>query len=188
MVHQQVGERNFHSFYSLIHGTSESELNEFFLKAKNLEKFTYLNQGGKLSNEQADDKHNYRLVNEAMKISNFEPELIRTIWSIVASIIHLGNIIFESTEKEFSKLMNSPAKISDESLRREIKIISNLLGLNETELAKSLTSRLIASGSKDVVTKEFTMADANYARDAFAKVGFKNKYHELERKDFIYFN
>jgi myosin-1 len=82
VVKQQPGERNFHAFYSLVNGTTESELNEYYLKAKHAEKFNYLTQGGSTSalSNQAEDKQNYLAVNEAMKVSNFEPELIKTIW------------------------------------------------------------------------------------------------------------
>ena len=120
-----------------------------------------------------DDKQSFRVVNESMKTSNFEPSLIKTIWSIVASIIHLGNLQFESSEKDLNnnvdKNMNGQAKISDHSMN-EIKIISKLLKIDEAELKKALTSRLIASGSKELVTKTHSVKEAFYARDALAKV------------------
>lgn len=131
-----------------------------------------------------DDKQSYKTVNEAMKIACFDSNLIKTIWNIVASIIHLGNIKFESDdEKDVNnndKSANSKnkhannnnisqAKLSEES-KNEIRIISNLLKLDQNELINSLISRVIASGSREVVTTYHSVKEANYARDALAKV------------------
>ena len=55
-------------------------------------------------------------------------------------------------------------------LVNEIKIISKLLKIDEAELKKALTTRLIASGSKELVTKTHSVKEAFYARDALAKV------------------
>jgi myosin I len=173
VVYQQEGERNFHSFYNLIYGASDQELKEYSLKSSDITKYKYLNQGGSSLNLIGDDKQSFRVVNESMKTSNFDPSLIKAIWSIIASIIHLGNLQFESSEKDLNnnvdKNMNGQAKISDHSIN-EIKIISKLLKIDEAELKKALTTRLIASGSKELVTKTHSVKEAFYARDGFAKV------------------
>lgn len=141
-----------------------------------MSKYTYLNQGGPTVNLMSDDKQNFRIVNEAMKTANFEPSLIKTIWSIVAAIIHLGSVNYESSEKDVNNNssaakgnLNEQAKLSSDSLN-EIKLISKLLKLDENELINSLTSRVIASGSREVVTKYHSVKDALYAKDALAKV------------------
>ncbi len=102
------------------------------------------------------DKQNFRLVNEAMKTSNFDELLVKTIWRCVASVIHLGNVKFVSTDS--SSNTNGPdenqvAGLAPDSLNNEIKNVSRMLELDENELVKALTSRLIASGSKELVTK-----------------------------------
>lgn len=175
VVYQQEGERNFHSFYNLIYGASEQELKEYSLKPSDITKYKYLNQGGPSTNLIGDDKQSFRVVNESMKTSNFDASLIKTIWGIVSSIIHLGNLQFESNEKDVNnnndKNMNGQAKLSDQSMN-EIKLISKLLKIDEAELKKALTTRLIASGSKELVTKTHSVKEAYYARDALAKVFF----------------
>lgn len=172
MVYQQVGERNFHSFYNLLAGLSDSELKDFGLMS-DWSKYTFINQGGESSKNQIDDKKNYRLVNEAMKIANFEPELITTIWGIVASVIHLGNVNFEPvTGKDMNN--NNDKNSAEVQIHRDslhaIKTIAKLLSIDENELKMALTSRLLATGSKDVLTTYHSLKDALYAKDAFAKV------------------
>ena len=173
-MYQQVGERNFHSFYNLLAGFSDSELKEFGLNS-DWSKYTYVNQGGDSSKSQIDDKKNYRLVNDAMKIANFEPELMATIWKIVAAVIHLGNVNFEPAAgkdaNNNNKKNSAEVQIDRDSLQ-EIKTIAKLLSIDENELKMALTSRLLATGSNDVLTTYHSLKDALYAKDAFAKVGF----------------
>ena len=112
------------------------------------------------------DKNDFDLVNKAMKIVGFDENTIETIWSIVASILHLGNIIFEDSET------NDKCAISKSSVNNEIKVIAKLLNVGEKDLIDALTTRVIATGAKDIVTANHTTKDASYSRDAFAKVNF----------------
>lgn len=110
-MYQQQGERNFHSFYNLLYGASDSELSELGLKSSDLGKYVYINQGGLNVSNGMDDKQNYRLVNEAMRISNFDKNLIKTIWSLVASIVHLGNLKFESNDTDLNNNHHFTSKV-----------------------------------------------------------------------------
>jgi myosin heavy subunit len=149
-----------------MHGFSENDLKELGLKLSDLKSYNYINQGNSMIlRDQNDDKQNYRLVNEAMKIVNFEPEFIKTIWNIIAAIIHLGQLNFEKDKVN----NNEKAKISSDS-QKSIKFVSKLLKVDETDLQNTLTSRLIATGHKDLVTTFHSVKEAEYAKDAFAKV------------------
>lgn len=185
VVYQQNGERNFHSFYYLVFGANEPELNEFSLKPSMMDKYNYLNQSTASMSANHDDKSNYRLVNEAMRISNFEPGLIKTIWGLVAAVIHLGNLKFEAVEdtdhnnnNKSSERSGGHARVCQESMDT-VKVISKLLNIDENELVKALTSRLIASGSKELVTTFHSAKEAAYARDALAKVVFVGMFKNL---------
>jgi myosin I len=172
-VYQQVGERNFHSFYNLLFGASDSELKDFGLKQSDLINYSYINQGGSHIHNNMNDKQNYRLVNDAMKIANFDQNLIKTIWNIVSSIIHLGNLKFESDESDHNNNNNNnnsnqQAKLSNVSIK-SIKEIAKLLKIDENGLVLALTSRTIATGHKDIVKTFLTEKEALYARDSLAK-------------------
>ena len=202
VVYQQSGERNFHSFYNLLHGATQAELAELGLKSSDTAKYNYINQGGtglSSHNQASDDKANYRTVNEAMKTANFEPALIKTIWSIVAAIMHLGNVKFESLTTSSSDDTNKPhhksnnnngssgsntplARVHRESTH-ELHTVGKLLQLEPSELEKSLTSRLIASGAKDLVTTFHTVKEALYARDALAKVRTLGAFRIIQKKE-----
>lgn len=160
MINQQTGERNFHSFYYLLNGANETKLTRYGLNSSN---YTYLSQG---NNSGHDYKIDYNEVNKAMKLVGFDENTVETIWGIVASILHLGNIKFEDSET------NDKCAISKSSLSNEVNKIAKLLGISEIELNNALTTRVIATGAKDIVTANHTTKDAAYSRDAFAKVNF----------------
>ena len=181
-MYQQEGERNFHSFYNLVYGASESELSTYGLKSSMISQYSFLNQSSASMSPTHDDKTNYRLVNDAMRISNFDSALVKTIWSLVAVVIHLGDLKFDDEKDQNNNMTSdgekngrnvaSGAQVAHESMDT-VRIIAKLLNIDESELVKALTSRLIASGSKEVVTTFHTAKEASYARDALAKVKLK---------------
>ena len=90
VVKQQIGERNFHSFYQLLYG--ENNLNEYGLHHKP-EDYYYINQGNCCKVIKIDDKHDYQQVKQAFKIVGFTQDEISIIWKIVAAILHLVNYL-----------------------------------------------------------------------------------------------
>ena len=89
VVKQQLGERNFHSFYQLLYG--ENNLQEYGINLKP-EDYGYINQGNCCKVARIDDKRDYQQVKQAFKIVGFTQDEISIIWKIVAAILHLVNI------------------------------------------------------------------------------------------------
>lgn len=56
-------------------------------------KYNYTNQG---SNEILSENQDYKATMSAFRTLGFSPDEISSIWQIVAAILHLGNITFES--------------------------------------------------------------------------------------------
>ncbi|KAL0268992.1 UNVERIFIED_CONTAM: hypothetical protein PYX00_010747 [Menopon gallinae] len=156
VVMQQTGERNFHSFYQLLSGCSDSEL-----KASNLsrdpEAFYYTRQGGANKVEAISDRGDHKVVIAAMKALDFSQSEIETVWKIVAAILHLGNITFKQEEDVIG--------IEKDTM---IKNVSTLLDVTGSELQKALSERVIAARG-EVMQKCLTLSEAEYVRDALAK-------------------
>lgn len=153
VIHQQKGERNFHSFYQLLRGSSDNDLKLYNL-TRDPESYYYTNQG---STETFSEKSDYKITANSFKILGFSKEEIDTVWKITAAILHLGNIKFELNEEKIIVVNKS-----------NLTNASKLLQVTETQLSEALTQRTIAAGG-NILQKEHNVSQAEYGRDALAK-------------------
>ncbi|XP_046369671.2 unconventional myosin-Id-like [Haliotis rufescens] len=158
VVYQQDGERNFHSFYQLLSGAQDDRLSKLKL-TRDSTQYHYVRQGGSAKVDSINDRRDFKSVMDAMKATGFAFMHVETLWSIVAAVIHLGNVEFGVAEEE------DIACVGNQSVSN---IIAGLLGVRPDQLEKALCSRTIAAGG-NVVEKGLTKKDAYFARDAFAK-------------------
>jgi len=156
VVLQQNGERNFHSFYQLLRGSSESELKNYRL-SRDPDAYFYAQQGKSSKVITINDGTDHRATNSAFKTLGFSNSETDTVWSIVAAILHLGNITFQSQEES--------ARPADKSV---VDKAAAMMSVTSAELSKALTERVIAARG-EVMQKTHTLPEAEYGRDALAK-------------------
>ncbi|XP_033097296.1 unconventional myosin-Id-like isoform X3 [Anneissia japonica] len=157
VIRQQAGERNFHSFYQLLCGGTDQQLAAFKLE-RNPEMYHYVNQGNSVKVGSVNDRKDFKTVQEAMRDMQFSPDECNTVWSTVASILHLGGITFDSEDNEQCFVKNAD----------ELSTITQLLQVQQDDLEKALCSRVVAARG-EVMEKGHTTEQAEYGRDAFAK-------------------
>ncbi|CAF1126177.1 unnamed protein product [Rotaria sp. Silwood1] len=169
VVKQQLGERNFHSFYQLLYG--ENNLQEYGINLK-AEDYYYINQGNCCKVPKIDDKHDYQQVKQAFKIVGFTQDEISIIWKIVAAILHLGNLKFTDVDGEHCSITRSNDK------NDELKWISKLLLCEEAEISSALTSRVVAARN-EVIQARQNITRAYYGRDALSKALYERLFEWL---------
>ncbi|CAF3153265.1 unnamed protein product [Rotaria sp. Silwood2] len=169
VVKQQLGERNFHSFYQLLYG--ENNLQEYGLNHK-AEDYYYINQGNCCKVPKIDDKNDYQQVKQAFKIVGFTQDEISIIWKIVAAILHLGNLKFTDVDGEHCSITRSNDK------NDQLKWISKLLSCEESEISSALTSRVVAARN-EVIQARQNMTRAYYGRDALTKALYERLFEWL---------
>ncbi|KAM9360809.1 unconventional myosin-Ih [Symphorus nematophorus] len=157
VVHQNHGERNFHIFYQLVEGGEEDLLRQLGLE-RDAQHYNYLTQGECAIVSSINDRNDWKTVKNALQIINFDEINTNHLFGIVASVLHLGNIQFDSDSKGHALLNNNA----------ELHWVSNLLGVDAHSLQEGLTYRKIEA-RKDQVLSPFTIDHAIYARDALAK-------------------
>lgn len=160
MVTQAQDERNYHVFYEMLEGMSSDQKGKYGLQ--NAEKYFYLNQGGNCKISGRDDRENYRALMAALDVLSFERSEQDTIFKILSSVLHIGNIYFKKIHDEASHdtvLLGSDA---------EIKWISHLLQLSEDWLKQALTTKVTETRGDRVLTP-YNIDQALDARDAVAK-------------------
>ena len=160
-------ERNFHIFYQLCAGATQELRHE--LDVSSAREFYYLNQSSCLEVEGINDGTEWQATLDAMATLNFSTTDQRSVISVVAGILHVGNIEFDNNVKDEASVSarSTPALMS----------ASRLLGIagGPEALADALTSKVIHPPRADPIKVQLNGEEATSSRDAFAK----GIYHRL---------
>lgn len=159
IVRQNKGERNYHIFYSLVTGLSADEKKHLDLGRPS--DFEYLNSGNMLTCDGRNDAVEFSDIRSAFKVLNFSDNDVWGIFTLLAAILHLGNLKFKS-------LNVNNIDSSEVSDAINANRISNLLGINKAKFCEALTRKtLLVQGDK--VVSPISAASAIESRDALVK-------------------
>ncbi|XP_053121729.1 unconventional myosin-Ig isoform X4 [Hemicordylus capensis] len=163
ILQQQPGERNFHAFFQLLLGASNASLDSLHL-SRDPATYRFIREGAS-NNSVGNDKANYQAVADAMKVIGFSPEEKDSVYKILAAILHLGNVNFVTTQ-EAMEIENSEL----------VAYLAELTSTDPESLLNALLFRTVATGGGDVIQKDHSTSEANYARDACAKAIYERLF------------
>ncbi|ELV14015.1 Myosin-XV [Tupaia chinensis] len=162
IVFQAKNERNYHIFYELLAGLPAQLRQAFSLQ----------------------EAETYYYLNQAMEVLGFGSEDQDSIFRILASILHLGNVYFEKYETDAQEVASVVSA-------REIQAAAELLQVSPEGLQKAITFKVTSSGGflgavasllslkghvppqetmREKIFTPLTVESAVDARDAIAKV------------------
>lgn len=151
-------ERNYHIFYQICAGMSADDKKA--LKLKNAVDYYYLNQGNCIHCPEINDKKDYKELVEAMGIVGIAPDIQKTIFTLVACVLHLGNMEFEENAKLEAQIAK-PEAVND---------LAELLMVTPAELEFALTKRTMSAGARGSVAEiSLSAVEANKSRNGLAK-------------------
>ncbi|CAD5118005.1 DgyrCDS6746 [Dimorphilus gyrociliatus] len=186
---QSPEERNYHIFYRMCAGAPETLYNSLKLAAP--DQFRYLNRGntqffssnsdlasnrksqqflksGSLNDPVMNDINDFAVTDKALSSMGMEDQTRSLIYSVVAGILHLGNVSFEDDHDD----KKGGCKVTADT-ERFLQNAAQLLGVDEKDLKSELTSRVMQSAkagkSGTVIKVPLRQSEANNARDALAK-------------------
>ncbi|MGH0142525.1 UNVERIFIED_CONTAM: hypothetical protein FKN15_055414 [Acipenser sinensis] len=159
VVFQARGERSYHVFYEMLKGLSDMQKQELYLQGP--ETYFYLNQGGACELEGKEDAGDFLVLLKCLETIGLSEDQLTTIWSILSSILQLGNICFSSYERDSYEL----AMIFNDT---ETRIVGSLLQVSGEELQNAITYR-ITETSYDRIYCPLSVESAIDARDSIAK-------------------
>ncbi|XP_048469871.1 unconventional myosin-Vb-like, partial [Rhincodon typus] len=159
VVFQVAEERNYHIFYQLC---ASAQLGEFpELDLGSAKDYYFVNQGGDFYIYERDDVADLKRTRNAFSTLGICESHQMEIFQILAGILHLGNINFQSNDRDGE---NSFVNLNDKHLDQLCK----LLGLEKKQLARWLCHRKLVTLSETYI-KSMTLEQAVHSRDALAK-------------------
>ncbi|CAB1312019.1 unnamed protein product [Coregonus sp. 'balchen'] len=162
VIFQQEGERSFHSFYQMVKGGPESLLRSLHV-SKDPAAYNYIKVGGHVKSS-INDGADFKAVADAMKVIGFTADELQTVYKVLATILHLGNLTF-GVDGDTTLIENS----------KVVAMIGDLLATKEENVEKALLYRTVATG-RDVIDKQHTAQEASYGRDALAKAMYERMF------------
>lgn len=203
---QSKGERNYHIFYQLCACLPQNLWQDLELNSP--DKFRYLSSGctqyfgsrqsdaqlnklrksdshlkyGSIQDQLIDDFKCYEQMDQALNNFGVNDTTKVEIYSIVASVLHLGNITF-CEDPEDSR---GGCKIESGESERALDITCKLMKLDKDSLRQSLTTRVMSTsrgGHKGTIYMvSLTFQQAQAARDALAKAIYSKLFDYIVTK------
>ncbi|NXL77750.1 MYO15 protein, partial [Leptocoma aspasia] len=159
VVFQAKTERNYHIFYEMLAGLPSQQRQRYCLQGA--ETYYYLNQGGNCEIPGKDDAEDFRRLLNTMEVLNFSVDEQNSIFRILSSVLHLGNVYFEKYETDCQEVATVVSAT-------EIRTVAELLQVSPEGLQKAITFKVTETQREKIFTP-LTVESAVDARDAIAK-------------------
>lgn len=156
LVFQPTSERNYHIFYQMLEGLSSEDKEDLLLTE--ISDYNYMNQGGDYKIEGIDDKEEFKATTDALSLIGINQETQKAIFTILAALLHIGNIEIKATR-------NDPNLSSDEP---NLVKACQLLGVDPFNFAKWITKKQIVTRSEKIISN-LNHKQALVSRDSVSK-------------------
>ena len=154
IVTASENERVYHSLFLVVRGR---DADRFRLDKDS--NFKILMAGKCLSNKEFDSKEEYTMVFDAMVSIGIPKDTVTSMFAVVASVLHLGNVVFQPDGEGSTVLASSVTSLTN---------AAELLGVDPAGLEKEMiTTTLSVAGQ--LITKVLNPTAATDAKEAFAK-------------------
>lgn len=167
IVTQAPGERNYHVFYEMLGGLSETERAKYGLLEA--DKYFYLNQG---ATDCASGRVDWASLLSAMQVLGVTEGEREGIVRVLAAVLHLGNVYFHRRQLRHGQ---EGVEIGSDA---EIKWAAHLLHISAEGMHRALTSRTTEARAERLHTP-LGIDQALDARDAFAKALYAGLFNWL---------
>lgn len=158
-----VADGNFNIFYYLLAGVSPDEKAVLQILNSEPSSYTYLAKYKKRTLNQSQDAAHFEQLKTSLKMSGFRKEHVGRIVQLVATILHLGNLVFVDPvgtgTQEAAFVKNT----------EQLEIVADFLGLDPHALENVLTFKTTMI-RKDVTTLILNAEQAAIQRDDLCQV------------------
>lgn len=147
LVHQTAGERNYHIFYQLLKGASPELLQTLYLQ-RAVEAYDFISSSAASSIiPNVCDVEEWQLTTACMQSIGIAESEKANIFRLLASILHLGNVVFERGSEAEEDQVSGATTASAEELR----VAAELLGVETEDLLTCLTKQNMYVGGATII-------------------------------------
>ncbi|XP_069552553.1 myosin-IIIa isoform X1 [Brachyistius frenatus] len=165
VIHQAIGERNFHIFYYIYAGLADrKKLAHYKLSDSKTPKYL-CNEHIKLGPDIVSNtfyKEQFDAVEQCFKVIGFTLEELGSVYSTLAAILNSGDIEFSAVATEHQTDKSNISNIS------VLENVASLLRIRSDELQEALTSHCVVARGETIVRTN-TVDKAVEVRDAMGK-------------------
>ncbi|XP_034717445.1 myosin-IIIa isoform X3 [Etheostoma cragini] len=165
VIHQAVGERNFHIFYYIYAGLADrKKLAHYKLSDSKTPKYL-CNEHIKLGPDIVSNtfyKEQFDAIEQCFKVIGFTLEELGSVYSTLAAILNSGDIEFSPVASEHQTDKSDISNIS------VLENVASLLCIRSDELQEALTSHCVVARGETIVRPN-TVEKAAEVRDAMGK-------------------
>lgn len=184
VVIRAQGERAFHIFYQLIAGSDQGENGRMSL-GRDANKFEYLKKSQCTTVPSINDSNDFHEVNQSLDILGFSGEDKKTMWSILAGILHLGNVNFSTAAPGAAKTGESKTNIANPA---DAEKAATLWSCDANLLKKALVNRSINTGvGRRASTIQIPLDQAQVNIDSIAALNISNNFFFIRLLHFFFF-
>ncbi|XP_023707934.1 unconventional myosin-IXa isoform X6 [Cryptotermes secundus] len=158
---QGRNERNYHVFYYLLAGASDSEKN--LLHLQKTEDYSYLSKSGCYILDNVDENYEFSRLKQSMEMVGFTPEKQRRLFAVLSAVLLLGNVEFQPRKLTYHH--DEAVGVRNPEV---VLLISELLRVKQETLLQALTAKR-ARASGETLVINYRLPEAIAARDAMAK-------------------
>ena len=167
VVTQNSMERNYHMFYQLL-STKDTALKEQLFLMEPSE-YAYLNTSGCITIPGVSDPDEFAEVQHAMTMLKIDSDTSMSMFKLISAVLLLGNVNFKPNPAADTE------SILDPGSAQGIRVVADLLQVDEAVLVLSLTSKNMMVGRENVTVK-FNTIQAMDSRDTLAKTLYSNMF------------
>ncbi|XP_003241546.1 unconventional myosin-IXa isoform X1 [Acyrthosiphon pisum] len=158
---QGQNERNYHVFYYLLNGASDTEKEALHLHR--VDYYNYLNGSGCYTLGNLDEKYEFSRLKQSMEMVGFTPEKQRRLFAVLSAVLLLGNVDFQPRKSAYHH--DEAVAVRNPEI---VFLISQLLRVKQETLLAALTAKR-AKASGETLVINYKLPEAIAARDAMAK-------------------
>uniref|UniRef100_A0ABM5GNE3 non-specific serine/threonine protein kinase n=1 Tax=Pogona vitticeps TaxID=103695 RepID=A0ABM5GNE3_9SAUR len=165
VIHQAVGEKNFHIFYYIYAGLAEKKKLAHYKLPENKPPRYLQNEHLRTVQDFMNNsfyKSQFELIEQCFKVIGFTMEELGSVYSVLTAILNMGNIEFSSVVTEYmidKSIISNPTSLENSA---------SLLCIQADELQEALTSHCVVTRGETIIRPN-TMEKATDVRDATAK-------------------